>query len=216
MPGKTIQVENTLSGQLTLGMIQYDNIQPVDENQFESYIQEQLAGLTASILNETPVGFPFMRRLYRDFHVDPTRHRPSSEALWRRFKTTGEFPRVLPPVDLTNLLSLRFQICYGLYDVDRIAGNQVTARVGDETDRYEGIRKETLTFTKKIVLRDKIGAMGNPSADSLRTAVSSSTSQILQTLFIHPAYPDISAVMAETSRLFSLFFHPAAVHSAVI
>ncbi|RMF73753.1 MAG: hypothetical protein D6738_08150, partial [Acidobacteria bacterium] len=43
------------------------------------------------------------RSLYRALGLDPTRHRPSPEALLRRVLRGDPFPRVHPAVDLANL-----------------------------------------------------------------------------------------------------------------
>ncbi|MGC9071075.1 MAG: B3/B4 domain-containing protein [Acidilobus sp.] len=60
-------------------------------------------------------------RAYRSFYwglgIDPTKVRPSSEALARR-ALRGEFPRVSPLVDAGNIASLRTLVPIGIYDLD--------------------------------------------------------------------------------------------------
>ena len=46
-----------------------------------------------------------MRRLFRAAGTDPTRYRPSSEALLRRLLKGDELPSILPFVDINNCLS---------------------------------------------------------------------------------------------------------------
>lgn len=46
-----------------------------------------------------------LRRLFRAAGTDPTRYRPSSEALLRRLLKGGELPAIHPLVDLNNCLS---------------------------------------------------------------------------------------------------------------
>ena len=46
-----------------------------------------------------------LRRLFRAAGCDPTRYRPSSEALLRRLLKGSELPAIAPLVDLNNCLS---------------------------------------------------------------------------------------------------------------
>jgi DNA/RNA-binding domain of Phe-tRNA-synthetase-like protein len=171
----------------------------------DEFICQQVAAVSAAHQQSLPPGFAHSRRLYNSLHIDPTRHRPSSEALWRRLRDKKDFPRVNPQVDLTNLLSLKFQICYGLYDLEQVHG-PVKITLGDENDQYQGIRKETLNFKDKIVLRDARGAFGNPSADSLRASVKESSRNIMQVLFFHPGDNLKNEILSETMALFQHFF----------
>ncbi|NIR41717.1 MAG: hypothetical protein GWN07_38370, partial [Actinobacteria bacterium] len=48
-----------------------------------------------------------VRRLFRAVGCDPTRYRPSSEALLRRLRGDGVPSTGVPVVDVNNLLSMR-------------------------------------------------------------------------------------------------------------
>lgn len=135
-----------------------------------------------------PPGFDFSRRLYRNFGVDPTRHRPSSELLWRRVRKGLDFPRLHPAVDATNLLSLQLQIPFGLYDAERIHG-AITAAAGTQNTGYEGIGRGWISLTNKPMLRDEDSPFGNPSADSARTRVTDATRILIHVIFFHPQDP---------------------------
>ena len=199
------KITNLLAGNLTLGINFYRNIKLISEQQLKDYISEQCSSILESHTEQIPESFGFSRKLYRSFHVDPTKHRPSSEALWRRLKNKSDFPEVNPFVDLTNLLSLKFQICYGLYDTDKIEG-PIEVTIGDEYDAFQGIRKDMLNLKGKIVLKDLKGPFGNPSSDSLRTCTEDSTRNILQVLFFHPEDPQIDDVNDKTHETFNRFF----------
>ena len=54
--------------------------------------------------------------MYRRFGVDPTKTRPSSEALLRRVRKGDALPRVNNLVDVINWCSLESQLPFGLYD----------------------------------------------------------------------------------------------------
>jgi hypothetical protein len=198
-------VQNLLAGKLALGITIFERLADRDDDPLPAFIGQRKGDLRASHLRALPPGFALTRRLYRSMHIDPTKHRPSSEALWRRLRDKGDFPVVNPLVDLTNLLSLEFQVCYGLYDLDHVHG-PVTVTLGDENDQYPGIRKETLNFKGQIVLRDERGAFGNPSADSLRACVSENSRRVMQVLFFHPDDGSMEKILSATLAALRRFF----------
>ena len=198
-------VENRIAGRLRLGLNHFREISPRPGADLDRHIVEEVARIEQAHRQLLPPGFDLARRLYRAFHVDPTKHRPSSEALWRRLKGRGEFPRVNPYVDLTNLLSLGFQVCFGLYDLEKVEGD-ITVTVGGPGDRYQGIRKDVLNMEGRIVLRDERGPFGNPSADALRCSVDASSRHILQVLFFHPEDPLAGEVTRQSRERFGRFF----------
>jgi len=128
------------------------------------------------------------RQLYRAFGVDPTRTRPSSEALVRRILQGKPFPRVSNAVDLCNLCSVAFLLPLGLYDAERITG-QIELRRGEPGDGYEGIRKDRVNLEGRPALYDAMGPFGNPSSDSARTCVTSRTTALLLVIFAPATYP---------------------------
>jgi len=212
---KPASIQNLLCGKLRAGINLFFGISGCRTNLLEEFSSQQLASIRAMQNQSMPPGFAWTRQLYSSLHIDPTKHRPSSEALLRRLRAKNDFPAVNPAVDLTNLLSLKFQICYGLYDLDQVDG-PIVITLGDENDRYQGIRKETLNFKGKIILRDADGAFGNPSADSLRTSVKGSSRDILQVLFFHPGDPMKGKIMAETMVLFRQFFTITAIRTFLL
>ena len=56
-----------------------------------------------------------VRAMYRRTGLDPTKRRPSSEALLRRVRKGEPLPRINSLVDVCNWCSLEFQLPYGLY-----------------------------------------------------------------------------------------------------
>lgn len=118
------------------------------------------------------------RELYRRFGTDPTRHRPSSEALLRRARR-GEWPRINSLVDVANLMSLLLQVPVGLHDLGQVQGGQVTLRLGSDGEGYEGIGKEHVNVAGRLCVADEAGACGSPSADSARTKITTDTERAL-------------------------------------
>jgi DNA/RNA-binding domain of Phe-tRNA-synthetase-like protein len=86
-------------------------------------------------------------------------------------------------VDVGNLVSLRLQVPVGLYDLDRVQGD-LTLRLGRPEESYAGIGKETVNVAGRLCVADEVGACGNPSADSARTMITTSTEQAAWIFFL--------------------------------
>jgi DNA/RNA-binding domain of Phe-tRNA-synthetase-like protein len=114
------------------------------------------------------------RALYRRFGVDPTRHRPSSEALLRRVRRGEPLPRVNSLVDVANVVSLCLQVPVGLYDLAEVRG-ELHVRLGRDGESYAGIGKDVVAVAGRICVADDLGPCGNPSSDSARTMITTAT-----------------------------------------
>jgi DNA/RNA-binding domain of Phe-tRNA-synthetase-like protein len=136
------------------------------------------------------------RALYRAVGLDPTKTRPSSEALLRRVRRGDPLPRVNTVVDLCNWCSVETQIAFGVYDLAKVAGARLALRLGAEGEGYEGIRKDRVNVGGRLTLADAKGPFGNPTSDSLRTSVSSATTRVLFVLFVPAATPAAEAARA--------------------
>lgn len=200
------RVKNLVSDRLSVGINVFFDISLKDRDGLRSFIQKETPVIIESHSKQLPPGFSFSRKLYQAFSLDPTKNRPSSEALWRRMKKGLEFPLVNSFVDLTNFLSLKYQVSYGLYDLDKIEGD-IEAAQGVEGDSYQGIRKDIINLEGKIVLRDSRGPFGNPSSDSLRASTTDETVNLLQVVFFHKADPLKEKILSETCQRFFDFFN---------
>jgi DNA/RNA-binding domain of Phe-tRNA-synthetase-like protein len=123
-----------------------------------------------------------VRAMYKRVGLDPTKTRPSSEALLRRVRKGDPFPRINAMVDVCNWCSLEFQLPYGLYDASKIVGD-VEMRLGRDGELYAGIRKDDVHVTGRICLADSIGPFGNPTSDSARTMVTTGTTSGMLVVF---------------------------------
>ncbi|MCU0284773.1 MAG: phenylalanine--tRNA ligase beta subunit-related protein [Acidobacteria bacterium] len=200
-----IKITNLISGRLSAGINFFWGIKVKNSEVLSTYIKGELPGIIKNHSVEMPPGFSVSRKLYQAFSVDPTKYRPSSEALWRRMKKGLDFPIVNPFVDLTNFLSLKYQVPYGLYDLDKIAGD-IEIRQGCEGDSYQGIRKDIITLDGKILVSDTLGPFGNPSSDSLRTSTTSGTLNLLQIIFFHKSDILKEKILSGTYNLFFEYF----------
>jgi DNA/RNA-binding domain of Phe-tRNA-synthetase-like protein len=141
------------------------------------------------------------RGLYRRFGVDPTRTRPSSEALLRRMKRGQPFPRVNSLVDVANAMSVQLQVPVGLYDMDRASGDELTVRLGAKGEGYDGIGKERVNVEGRICVADAQGACGNPTSDSARTMITTATERAAWIYFLPVRDDDVD----RTAELIAVF-----------
>ena len=182
-----VSLSPELSGRLRLGYLRMDGIRvspPLDGLHAEiervgEEMRKRYAGREPSAIPELATA----RRLYRSLGMDPTRTRPSSEALLRRLLKGESLYRINSVVDAGNLFSLEFLLPIGLYDAEHIEGD-VIATVGGQGEGYDGIRKDWVGLEGRVGLRDSRGLFGNPSSDSLRTSIRPETRSILQALFV--------------------------------
>ena len=126
-----------------------------------------------------------VRRMYRRIGWEPTRYRPSSEAMIRRILKKNPLYRINNAVDLGNVTSVRFHLPMGLYDSEKIA-QTITFDVGKEDETYQGLSIDLIHAHGKLILRDNSGIFGNPTADSRRTCIDSDTRDILAIFFTPP------------------------------
>jgi DNA/RNA-binding domain of Phe-tRNA-synthetase-like protein len=141
------------------------------------------------------------RALYRRFGIDPTRVRPSSEALLRRLKKGEDLPRVNSLVDVANALSVQLQVPVGLYDLGKAKGGDLVVRLGADGESYTGIGKERVNVAGRICVADAEGPCGNPTSDSARTMITTDTESAAWIYFLPVTEDDID----RTAELIAVF-----------
>lgn len=124
-----------------------------------------------------------VRAMYKRLGIDPTKVRPSSEALLRRVKKGEPLPRVNSLVDICNWCSVETQLPFGLYDAERIEEPTVSLRIGAAGEGYDGIRKDRVNVDGRMTLADARGPFGNPTSDSARTMVTLETTRVLFVIY---------------------------------
>jgi DNA/RNA-binding domain of Phe-tRNA-synthetase-like protein len=141
-----------------------------------------------------------VRAMYRKVGLDPTKRRPSSEALLRRVLRGDALPRVNVLVDVCNWCSLELQLPYGVYDAAHLSGD-VELRLGEAGEEYPGIRKDAVHVGGRLTLADALGPFGNPSADSARTMVTQATTAALVVIYAPAGLPSatLAAALALTA-----------------
>ena len=144
----------------------------------EHQLDPLLADAEARVRVSPPAESAAVRTMYKKVGLDPTKTRPSNEALLRRVRKGDTLPRINSAVDIVNWCSLEFQLPYGLYDFSKVSG-PVTMRLGTDGESYPGIRKDDVNVGGRITVADDLGAFGNPTSDSSRTMVTPSSTDLL-------------------------------------
>ena len=144
----------------------------------EHRLDALLAEAEAKVRISPPAESAAVRTMYKKVGIDPTKTRPSNEALLRRVRKGDAIPRINSAVDVVNWCSLEFQVPYGLYDFSKVSG-PVMMRRGAEGESYPGIRKDAVNVGGRITVADEAGAFGNPTSDSARTMVTTGTTELL-------------------------------------
>jgi DNA/RNA-binding domain of Phe-tRNA-synthetase-like protein len=114
-----------------------------------------------------------VRRLFRQAGCDPTRYRPSSEALLRRVLKGEELPAIHPLVDLNNCLSLELVVPSCVMAVGS-ATPPFTLRAGRTGETMASLRGP-FDLEGKPLLADAMGPFGTPITDSERVRVGTQT-----------------------------------------
>jgi DNA/RNA-binding domain of Phe-tRNA-synthetase-like protein len=140
----------------------------------EPRLTAQLAAAESLARQQPPADVAAVRTMYKRVGLDPTKTRPSSEALLRRVRKGDPLPRINSLVDVCNWCSLEFQLPYGLYDAAHVEGD-VELRLGRDGESYAGIRKDDVHVAGRLTLADARGPFGNPTSDSARTMVTTAT-----------------------------------------
>lgn len=154
----------------------------------EHRLDPLLAAAEARVRQSPPAESAAVRAMYKRVGIDPTKTRPSNEALLRRVRKGDPIPRINSLVDIINWCSLEFQLPYGLYDLSKMAG-AVTMRLGAEGESYAGIRKDEVNVAGRITVADSVSAFGNPTSDSARTMVTTTTTEALVVVYAPAEIP---------------------------
>ncbi len=136
------------------------------KQQFDTTSIKQLPGVEAT------------RHVYRACGKDPSRYRPSSEALIRRVVQGKNLYQIDTLVDLINLASMKFGYSIGGFDADKFEGDTLTLGVGKKDEPYEGIGRGILNIEGMPVYRDSKGGVGTPTSDNERTKIELSTTHL--------------------------------------
>jgi DNA/RNA-binding domain of Phe-tRNA-synthetase-like protein len=182
----TFSLSPSLQSIVHPGALAFDGVTVVDRDpRLDASLleaEQEWGGGARTAVARSPAGTDAVRAMYRAVGLDPTKRRPSSEALLRRVLRGDPLPRVNALVDICNWCSLEFQLPYGVYDLARVDG-AIELRLGKPGEEYAGIRKDVVHVDGRLTLADRQGPFGNPSSDSARTMVTTATTAALVVVY---------------------------------
>jgi len=203
--GRLVRLDDELNTLLLAGIGVIDGITVGPPDPVRPAIATLTAVLRERYAGRLPSEIPPLqeaRTLYKSVGIQPTRTRPSSEALLRRVLKGGELYAISNAVDVCNLASLEFLLPLGLYDLAKISGD-VTLRLGREGEAYPGIRKGDVHLAGRLGLFDDDGPFGSPTSDSLRTCIDEGTEALLVVIMATAGY-DRTTMCAHVDRFVEL------------
>lgn len=110
-----------------------------------AFTQDLKAHDTTDSIKNQPV-IAATREAYKRCGKDPSRYRPSAEALRRRLLRGLELYQIDTLVDLINLVSLRTGHSIGGFDADKIEGTSLELGIGRTDEPFEGIGRGVLNI----------------------------------------------------------------------
>jgi DNA/RNA-binding domain of Phe-tRNA-synthetase-like protein len=114
-----------------------------------------------------------LRKLFKAAGTDPTRYRPSSEALLRRLLKGEEMPAISPLVDLNNCMSASLAVpCCVM--AEETLSPPFLFRAGQAGEGYESLRGP-FNLEGKPLLLDSAGPCDAPITGSQRVKVTPAT-----------------------------------------
>jgi DNA/RNA-binding domain of Phe-tRNA-synthetase-like protein len=114
-----------------------------------------------------------LRTLFKTAGCDPTRYRPSSEALLRRLVKGHDLPAIHPLVDVNNCLSAELGVpCCVMREGS--FGSHLVFRAGAAGESYESLRGP-FNLENKPLLVDESGPVDAPITGSTRVMVEPAT-----------------------------------------
>ncbi len=182
-----------LSG-LKVGHILFTGVNVEKSNSaVDALVQEASAEVSRKFPNpesilEDPVVKGF-RTLFSKLGTDPTKERPSGEALIRRVSSGKGIYRINTVVDVNNVVSMLTACPCGSYDADRLQGN-ITLVIGKQGESYTGFGNKEINAENKLFTRDELSIFGGLTADSQRTSITTNTKKVLTLIYLPPEAPE--------------------------
>ena len=142
------------------------------------FTEEYRAKYTTDSIKAMPA-IQATRQAYKRCGKDPSRYRPSAEALCRRILRGIPLYQIDTLVDLINVVSISTGYSIGGFDRDKIQGDRLVLGIGKAGEPYEGIGRGQLNIEGMPVYRDADGGIGTPTSDHERTKIGLDTTHLL-------------------------------------
>ena len=172
------------------GIIQYEQVEIGSSPQMvKGRLQLFQESIYFDLLEKQLTDFPGIkewRQVFKAAGVDPSRYRPSAEALYRRIKKQNYLAPVHSAIDLNNFFSIQYALPAGIYDAAHISEG-LTIRTGFPEESYDALNGRVVNLENMIVAADNEGPFGSPYVDSERTKVTESAKNLLQIIYLRPS-----------------------------
>lgn len=155
------------------------------------------------------------KEAYRILGKDPSRYRPSAEALTRRIVKGKDIFWINNVVDILNLISLESGFSIGGYDADKIIGN-IEFGIGKENEPYQAIGRGELNIENLPLFRDHLGAFGSPTSDSLRTMVTEETTRFLMIIIDFGGNENLESTIDKSVELYRKFANARDISTQIV
>lgn len=140
------------------------------------------------------------RLAYKACGKDPSRYRPSAEALQRRMAQGKALYRINRVVDCNNLLSLESGFSIGAYDREKLLP-PLCCRVGSVGETYQAIGRGAINLEGLPLLADQKGPFGSPTSDSERTMIAAQTQSLLMVVFAFGPVAGLDSCLARARQV---------------
>lgn len=201
----TIDVEEEVQRIPMEAMILYFTVNHVKNSEVNPLVYEEILELVRKYreaMDLSSIKKHHMIRVYRDFlwklGIDPTKTRPSHEALLRRAIRVGSIPRINTIVDIGNMASLRYLVPIGIYDLNKLIPPLVI-RLSIDGEAFYPIGSDTAKTLPRgyLLLADQEKPIHIfPCRDSRFSSVSIKTTRILVIVAGVEGVPETTLYMA--------------------
>lgn len=163
-----------------LGIIQSNVKIENSSHAFNEHISKTHQEIIHNLTDKRETEFEIIRETRQAYKVcgkEPSRYRPSAEALLRRLRTKKDLYQINNVVDAINLMSISTHYSIGGFDQKNIKGDLILD-IGD-SEPYEAIGRGVLNIEFMPGMRDSLRFFGTPTSDSVRTMVNNETTDLL-------------------------------------
>ena len=163
----------------------------------------RISKMTTQDIKKIPTIFT-TRDTYKKLGKEPSRYRPSAEALHRRIVQGKEMYKISTPVDIINLISLKTGYSIGGYDCDKIKGEIIFAKA-NTNEQYHAIARGLMNIENLPAFFDDFGAFGSPTSDSERTKITQASKNIILILMNFGGHDIFDITLEYASSLLSKY-----------
>lgn len=175
---------------------------------------EKISQLSTENIKEIPQILS-TRNAYKNLGKDPSRYRPSAEALHRRIIQGKGMYKISNLVDAINLASISSGYSIGGYDSDKIFGN-ITFGKGKKEDDYKAIGRGTMNIESLPVFFDEVGPFGSPTSDSERTMITEKTKTVLWIVINFGGHNNFEADLSKFDQLLQNYCSAQNIQTKII